>query len=285
MTERAAGDIEALARQALAISNFSQVAQDAMAEANRFAGQVVDRIVAELSRRRAILARREDALRACLRTGEASCETESRAVVLARRGVESAQTALRVAELARSRFQAPRTRYGRECVRLNADAKHLLSTMSADLESYLQGSRARPSSTPTGSRQTSSGADSQSLPEGWAHVPLNAIDDSDSPVSDAESFGKGYGPDDLRWAFGALHEVVLPAMSKGRGADYFHQRDQLEGRVGVRSYSDTFSGFFGKDAAIKLDPRGDGTYTVTNGYHRIWVAKQMGLNSVPGWIR
>ena len=112
-------------------------------------------------------------------------------------------------------------------------------------------------------------------------VPLASIDASDSGVTGPESFGKGYSPDDLAWAFDALHEVVLPAVGHGLGAEYFQSRDQAEGLVGTRSYSDTYSGFFG-DSAIKLESRGDGTYGVANGYHRVWVAQRLGLDSVPG---
>jgi hypothetical protein len=159
--------------------------------------------------------------------------------------------------------------------------------MSADLETYLERASAGAGGSGVVGHNGSAnmGGARQGLPDGWAIVPLSAIDDSDSGVTGTESFGKGYSPGDLAWAFGALHEVVLPAMARGKAADYFQQRDQAEGRMGVRSYSDTYRGFFGADSAIKLDPRGDGTYTVGNGYHRIWVAKQMGLSSVPGWVK
>lgn len=125
----------------------------------------------------------------------------------------------------------------------------------------------------------------QGLPEGWEMVPLSAIDDADSAVVGPESFGKGYSPDDLTWAFTALNEVVLPAISRGEGSDYFQELDQAQGRAGSRSYDDTYRGFFEKGSAIKLDRRADGTFGVGNGYHRIWLARQLGLQSLPAWTR
>jgi hypothetical protein len=118
--------------------------------------------------------------------------------------------------------------------------------------------------------------------EGLEHVPLSTIDTSDRQISPSD-FGKGYSPSDLEWAFKALNEVVLPAVADGEGPDYFQRRDEEEGLVGTRSYSDTFSGFLGGDDVIRLNWVGD-RYEVANGYHRIWVANQMGLDSVPARV-
>jgi hypothetical protein len=127
--------------------------------------------------------------------------------------------------------------------------------------------------------------DAVPLPEGWAMVPLSRIDTSKSGVTGPGDFTKGYSTQDLEWAYGALNEVVLPGLAEGRDPDYFAQLDAGEGRLGARSYSDTYQGFLGGDDTIKLDARPDGTYDVTNGYHRLWVAQRMGLSSVPARVR
>ena len=286
--DRAQSDVEALGNQALALGEFGRAGAEAVAQAERGAHEVVDRVNVELARRRVSLARCEDALRGCLQAEKGSCEGEARAVALAQRQLETALTALRMAERARSRFQAPKARYVREASRLEGEGKRRLSAMSGDLERYLQAASAGAGVTSANLDKAGSndgGTGSQGMPDGWEDVPLAAVDDSDSGVTGAESFGKGYSPEDLTWAFGALHEVVLPAMARGKGLDYFRERDHAEGRIGSRSYADTYHGFFGKGSAIKLDRRADGRYGVGNGYHRIWVAKRMGLSSVPGWIR
>ena len=46
----------------------------------------------------------------------------------------------------------------------------------------------------------------------------------------------------------------------------------------------TYSGFFG-DSAIKLSPRGDGRFGVENGFHRIWVARELGIQALPVRLR
>ena len=121
------------------------------------------------------------------------------------------------------------------------------------------------------------------MPAGFVMVPVADIDSCDRQIGRGE-FGKGYSPEDLTWAFTALDEVVLPAMAAGHGQDYFAERDRAEGRTGTRSYSDTYSGFFSKDHAIKFERRAEGKIGLGNGYHRVWVARQLGIREVPGWF-
>ena len=118
------------------------------------------------------------------------------------------------------------------------------------------------------------------LPADFLMVKLSAIDDSDSKIVGAQDFGKGYSPDDLKWAHDAFIDVVLPTLSQGGTIDDLRARDMAEQRMGVRSYADTYYGFLG-DSAIKVNHNG----TVANGYHRVWVARQMGLDSVPVKIK
>jgi len=118
--------------------------------------------------------------------------------------------------------------------------------------------------------------------DGIREVPISQIDTSDREITEGD-FGKGYSPDDLKWALNALEEVVLPALAAGHGRDYFAGRDAAEGRMGTRSYSDTYSGFFSDDNAIRL-AWSEGRYHVENGYHRIWLARQTGRSHVPARV-
>jgi hypothetical protein len=120
------------------------------------------------------------------------------------------------------------------------------------------------------------------FPAGHYLVPLALIDASDSAVTGPESFGKGYSPYDLEWAHEAFRAVVAPTLAAGGTIEDLRRRDAAEGRSGARSYADTHAGFLGGDA-IALDARG-GSYTVLNGYHRIWVAQRMGLSVVPARV-
>lgn len=132
------------------------------------------------------------------------------------------------------------------------------------------------------SSSTSNGSRVIDANDGVKLVPLSEIDTSDRAIG-PEDFEKGYSPADLTWAYHALNEVVLPAVDRGESIDYFQNRDAAEGLSGTRSYTDTYLGFLGHDNAIRLNRAGN-TYQVANGYHRIWVARRMGLDAVPARV-
>jgi hypothetical protein len=213
--------------------------------------------------------------------------TDERAATAARAACERtqdrlarAERAVRLANQADTALHMALSRFSREANDAIRDGRTLLSAARRDLETYLGagGGGAASSATPLAIPPSFSAPVAISSVK---HVELSAIDTSDREISAAD-FQKGYSPDDLKWAYHALHEVVMPGVAAGRGRDYFTRRDAAEGRQGTRSYSDTFGGFFGDDA-IRLERRGD-KYVVTNGYHRIWIAKQMGLQSVPARV-
>jgi hypothetical protein len=211
------------------------------------------------------------------------------------------------AQTAVSRYQHVRQRYVQTIDTLNTEGQRQLAEKLGRLDAYLGGAAGSTvmSTAGNGSWSGGSGYPGPSASDGpgdalngatavglcpiagapreFAELPLDIIDD-EGGVTGPESFQKGYSPDDLAWAFQALHEVVAPAMAEGMGADYFADRDRVEGRMGCRSYADTYSGFFGGDA-IRVSQRPDGRWEVENGRHRIWVARRMGLDAVPGWVR
>lgn len=253
--------------------SVTRVAQT-VAEAQAAARQALNRAEAELS--------------ACQQQRDRDCSGVVVAVAKARERLDRAQQAMRLVERASARCVAAQARFSREMLGASRDGQGILNKAAADLGAYLGGSIGSAANSPIspgiGSVSSRSGlAPLVGAPAGFADVPLALIDTGDSPVMGSASFGKGYSPEDLAWAYEALHEVVLPAMAAGRGPDYFQERDQAEGRLGTRSYTDTYLGFFGHDA-IKLDRQADGSLSVGNGYHRIWVAREMGLKSVPARV-
>lgn len=118
------------------------------------------------------------------------------------------------------------------------------------------------------------------LPGGVSMVALSDIDDSDRSLSEA-NFTKGHSPDDLAWAHEAFREVVLPGVRAGKTIDDFRDLDATRGLMGTRSYASTYSGFFGDDDAIRLEALPGGGYHPENGYHRLWVARRLGLTHIP----
>jgi hypothetical protein len=282
VTDLVHGDVGAIGELRTALDAFLRDATGAVAEAARAAERTLAEIDQELNARRAELSRLQAALDACRRDEQADCSGIERAVSHAAQRLELAAQACRLATQAIARFTPRRARFERECRSLVSEGGGLLMRQSGDLTRYLSAGAGSGGSAGFGGGPGT--AATASMPAGWAMVPLSAIDTSDSRVEGDASFGKGYSPADLAWAFEALHEVVLPAMALGHGAGYFQQRDEGEGRLGARSYSDTYSGFFG-DSSIKLERRADGTFAVANGYHRIWVATRLGLHAVPGRVR
>ncbi len=121
------------------------------------------------------------------------------------------------------------------------------------------------------------------LPQGMALIPLGKCEDGDR-VRGPSDFGKGYSPDDLEWGVTALYEKVLPRVTRGGDvAGLLRDSDVGQGRYGLRSLSDTYSGFFG-DSAIAVDRTPNGRFDITNGAHRIWVARQMGVTHLPARV-
>ncbi len=117
------------------------------------------------------------------------------------------------------------------------------------------------------------------FPAGIVMVPVSAI--VGTPPSSTRA---DYSWDDLAWAHDAFNRVIRPGVARGMGADDFALRDAREGRMGMRSYSDTFAGFFRADTCIQLEPVGDGTFTIANGRHRVHSARMTGIDFVPASI-
>lgn len=236
-------------------------------ESYRLASDVITRIAADVNE----LARRRDQSA----KGKGGTAEADRAA----RRLASAEEALRAAKRALARCHARQTRAIRATQRIVAEDWRVLDTIASELEK--DGGGVPPA--PAGGAGLSLFA--TGLPSGWQMVPLELIDASASTVSGPSSFTRGYSQDALTWSFQALREVVLPALARGRGADYFKQRDARERRWGAESYGATYRGFFSAGSAINLRARPDGTYAVKNGYHRIWVAAQLALDAVPARVR
>lgn len=283
----------------LAIPELSAELRTYVARMQQGQALVEQRIgAAEAAAQRAINdARRElaaalESLEACRRQEDADCTWAAAAVDRARQHLEAMCAVARdVAEL-RARHQRIAHRFRTALDTIGQQVQRELTRAGDTLDVYLWSSPAgRGSSGSSGAGMRSGSASSvqggpslsqpAGFPAGVVMVPLSLINDSESQVSGDADFGKGYSPADLEWAFEAFISVIMPGVAKGLTLDDFRVRDQREGRIGTRSYADTYSGFFG-DSKITLDANGS-TLTVANGYHRIWVAS-MGLESVPAKV-
>ncbi len=128
------------------------------------------------------------------------------------------------------------------------------------------------------------GPSAAALPAGFVMVRLDDIDLSDSGMHGSTDFQK-VTYDDMAWGVEALARMVLPALERGKSSDYFAERDHTEQLTGDRSYSAVYHAFFSPDYAIKLALGASGRYEVINGYHRLFLAQQLHLQSVPCQVR
>lgn len=112
-------------------------------------------------------------------------------------------------------------------------------------------------------------------------VSLDRIDLSDSPVSGAADFRK-VSAQQMQNGWQKLRDVVAPAVAQGADGDYFARLDDAQGLSGADSYKNIYDVFYGANC-IALDQVGN-TYHVINGYHRLFIAKQLGITTIPARI-
>lgn len=112
-------------------------------------------------------------------------------------------------------------------------------------------------------------------------VDLDLIDLSDSPVADTGDFHK-VSAQEMQEGLRKLQDVVMPAVAQGADGDYFSQLDAAQGLDYAHGYRRIYDAFYGQDC-IHLDKVGD-RYQVVNGYHRLFLARQLGIKTLPARV-
>lgn len=263
----------------------------------RKSAEVVRGIATELASRERELSNARAALEDCLRSENADCSASAARVHRAEASVIQARGALASARSTQSDLRTRVSARKREITRLAEKSEIFLLLRLRELRDYVAlagGGEVRSTSATGGGGGTPSPASSgpspggfvtaPGLPVGFALVPLALIDQNASTVHGVADFQKGYSPDDLAWAFEAFQHVVLPALAAGKSTDYFRDLDQRGGLQGTRSYSMTHSQFLGAGDAIRLNLQPNGTFTIANGQHRVWVASRYGIAHVPARV-
>lgn len=116
---------------------------------------------------------------------------------------------------------------------------------------------------------------------GMVVVPLSAIDTTQSTVAGPASFQKVSYPE-MQRGLNVLDEVVLPSVRAGADGDYFSRLDEARGVPYGQGTRRVYDAFFG-DSAVLLNRVGN-RYTVTNGQHRIFLARELGMTSLPARV-
>jgi hypothetical protein len=111
-------------------------------------------------------------------------------------------------------------------------------------------------------------------------VMLDQIDLSDSYVKSEADYKKVSYADMLAGVQRLAR--VQRMLAQGATDDDFYALDQQEGLDAAHGYVQTYRAFYGNDA-IALEKAGTG-YRVINGYHRLAIARSLGLTNIPARI-
>lgn len=117
----------------------------------------------------------------------------------------------------------------------------------------------------------------------WVDRGIQPVSVRDLPepegIHDEDDFVK-VSVDEMQAGLERLQEMQ-PAIESGEGAssDYWAQFDRERGLDYAHGYRRIYDAFYGQDA-IRLVKDGD-RYDIVNGRHRIWLAKRMGITTLP----
>ncbi len=256
----------------------------------------------EVRRARAAYAR-------CMASGDRdhppSCGYEEQAIHDARRRLAQAEAEARMAAEARKAVQAEAEAYQREAARLRAfvqgDTPKAVATLRAKvgvLRSYAGGATGaatfstsapsganlrRDDAAPTETSPASSGFREQPIQMLYPEirpVALALIDLSDSTIHSEADFRET--PREAVVAGLDKLEQVQRWIEQGATDQWLWEIDQERGLSGAEGYHNIYRVFYG-DEAIALEKMGNG-YRVLNGYHRLTVAKELGLTTIPARV-
>lgn len=115
---------------------------------------------------------------------------------------------------------------------------------------------------------------------GISAVPLSAIDLTDCP-KDATDFRK-VPYETMREGVRKLLDEVWPAVKRGAGHDYFAGLDRDSNTDYEHGLLRVYEAFFGMEP-IRLEKNGE-RYVVVNGRHRLAVARDLGVMSLPASV-
>jgi hypothetical protein len=118
---------------------------------------------------------------------------------------------------------------------------------------------------------------------GMTSVSVTAADLDDTPIQGGFKRG-GLSRGDYRWAVQTWNDTVGPGVARGMTRDDFAARDNGEPPAPpLRRTADVYDIFLGSEA-IRADRRPDGSLNVINGFHRLQIARELGIKDLPGRV-
>ncbi len=273
----------------------TRVCQGALGNLEKAAAEVqrsLSRWQAKVAEGRRDAAEAQRALTACRADREADCGQEEDDLEEALARLATAEENLATARRCHSQLQAAGSRLRHDTSvfrrqaedRVGAGAAFLRGLASA-ADAYA-GSSVGGAGSSGGGGASAGGSGSNDLPRigetELVEAPLDRLDTSKSGVTGPESFSKtDYAR--MRQGVQRLDEVVLDAVRNGADGEHFARMDAQRGLDYEGGYQRVYEAFFGGDS-LRLDHRSDGTYEVIDGLHRIHVARELGLSSLPARI-
>lgn len=171
-----------------------------------------------------------------------------------------------------------------------SEARAALAAMSRALETYRTSSiGAAGSGTARGGvERPTVGGNGALARMGLSDVEVVAADLQENPVLDDAgcrgTFGKGgLTRADYRWAVQTWSDTVGPGLVQGKTRDDFVARDERTNAAPLRRTSDVYDLFLGSDH-IRVERRTDGSLRITNGRHRLLIARELGVRTLPGEV-
>lgn len=163
-----------------------------------------------------------------------------------------------------------------------------LSAMSRALDGYRAGGASLAGGASSGSSRPSQVGGSTLATLGLADIDVSSARLDDNPVLDDDrsqgTFGKGgLSRADYRWAVQTWSDTVGPGVAGGKTREAFAERDNRSGAQPLRRTADVYDMFVGTDR-IRADRRPDGSLDIVNGRHRLLIARELGIKSLPGQV-
>lgn len=168
-----------------------------------------------------------------------------------------------------------------------ASARVQLSAMSRALEGYRSGAAGFDGAASGGARFARATTESYEG-MGLTEVDVRSADLAENPILDDNSsqgsFGKGgLSRADYRWAVQTWNDTVGPGLASGQTREDFAARDARSNAPPLRRTADVYDIFLGT-SRIRIDHQPDGSLNVVNGRHRLMIARELGIRSLPGQV-
>lgn len=200
----------------------------------------------------------------------------------AQRSLDAAKGALSRIEAVVQRLSALQRAQVRSTETLVGSARADLSKRSGDLGAY-RGGGGTAGGGSVGAASGDCGAGGWLAGAGLSSVDVTAADFGDNPI--IGSFGRGDTTRaDYRWAVQTWDELVGPGVAKGMTREDFEARDAAREAPPLRRTAAVYDMFLGDTDRLRVTRRPDGSLDVTNGRHRLEVARELGIKSLPGQV-